>query len=330
MTAVVIPGVGGSKIYCDCGGPMNGERLYPRRERFTFKLDPHFYECGRVTTKILKSYHCISIYKNLINRLSRRGVECIPFSYDWRRDVHENASLLVQFLTGLDRKNVMLLGHSLGGLLVRIAFEFIGGLDPRNFSKIFICATPFYGSENIMDYNTESLIMYKIKDESVVLKNTPFLIAKTDIDQIFKVFRNTLLYLIPTYQLVENAEFPGVDPYIYQKVRLIHYELGKFKFPGDKLYHFYFNVNQCIRIENTFRNVYRRGDGVYINQNQLNQIWLKSGGRLVLRQRRRGDGVVVPFTSIPTNSTILYDTVWSKHSMVMNSSMIMKFIRREI
>jgi pimeloyl-ACP methyl ester carboxylesterase len=60
----------------------------------------------------------------LARRLRRQGFVVHVFSYaSVRADLHANAARLAQFLDALDADTVHLVGHSLGGILIRALFQ---------------------------------------------------------------------------------------------------------------------------------------------------------------------------------------------------------------
>jgi pimeloyl-ACP methyl ester carboxylesterase len=60
----------------------------------------------------------------LARRLRRQGFVVHAFSYaSVRADLHANAARLAQFLDTLDADTVHLVGHSLGGILIRALFQ---------------------------------------------------------------------------------------------------------------------------------------------------------------------------------------------------------------
>lgn len=81
----------------------------------------------------------------LQSHLEKRGYTVCVFSYNSIRAVHENAALLVDFVrqNRQDSEICHFVGHSLGGLLIRLAYE----IDPRLFTgRIVTLGTPHKGS----------------------------------------------------------------------------------------------------------------------------------------------------------------------------------------
>jgi pimeloyl-ACP methyl ester carboxylesterase len=88
------------------------------------------------------------------------GVNYFPFPYDWRRDNRASATRLQEkshaWLTawrarsGNPGAQLVLVGHSMGGLVARYFVEALGGwLDTK---AVVTFGTPFYGSLNAVDF----------------------------------------------------------------------------------------------------------------------------------------------------------------------------------
>ena len=80
----------------------------------------------------------------LARRLRRRRFTVHAFSYpSVRADLAANAARLARFLDALDAGTVHLVGHSLGGILIRALFHFHPNRKP---GRIVTLATPHGGS----------------------------------------------------------------------------------------------------------------------------------------------------------------------------------------
>jgi len=80
----------------------------------------------------------------LARRLRRRGFTVHAFSYpSVRADLAANAARLARFLDALDAGTVHLVGHSLGGILIRALFHYHPDRKP---GRIVTLATPHGGS----------------------------------------------------------------------------------------------------------------------------------------------------------------------------------------
>jgi pimeloyl-ACP methyl ester carboxylesterase len=93
----------------------------------------------------------------------KKGKNYFPFPYDWRRDNRANANRLrresAQWLadwraeSGRDDAQLVLIAHSMGGLISRYFIEALGGwIDTR---ALITFGTPFYGSLNALGFLVE-------------------------------------------------------------------------------------------------------------------------------------------------------------------------------
>jgi pimeloyl-ACP methyl ester carboxylesterase len=88
------------------------------------------------------------------------GQNFFPFPYDWRRDNRAAARRLEQRsadwlanwrqTSGIQEAQLVLIGHSMGGLISRYFVEALGGW--RHTRAVITFGTPFYGSVNAVDY----------------------------------------------------------------------------------------------------------------------------------------------------------------------------------
>jgi pimeloyl-ACP methyl ester carboxylesterase len=80
----------------------------------------------------------------LARRLARAGFSVVSFSYpSVRADLRANAERLNAFLAGLDAGTVHLVGHSLGGILIRALFHHFPAQRP---GRVVTLAAPHQGS----------------------------------------------------------------------------------------------------------------------------------------------------------------------------------------
>jgi len=89
-----------------------------------------------------------------------RGVNYFPFPYDWRRDNRASATRLKEksrawlkdwrAKSGNANAQLVLVGHSMGGLVARYFVEALEGW--RDTKAVVTFGTPFYGSLNAVDF----------------------------------------------------------------------------------------------------------------------------------------------------------------------------------
>ncbi|MBI3545753.1 MAG: alpha/beta hydrolase [Gammaproteobacteria bacterium] len=96
----------------------------------------------------------------LARALKRRGFVVKIFSYaSVSADLHENAAHLERFLTKLDAATIHLVGHSLGGILIRALFHYYPNQKP---GRIVTLASPHQGcrvAQNLDRYGAWRFIM---------------------------------------------------------------------------------------------------------------------------------------------------------------------------
>jgi hypothetical protein len=95
----------------------------------------------------------------------RQGENFFPFAYDWRRDNRVSAKRLATFVdeklanwrkaSGNDAAKVILIGHSMGGLVSRYYIECLGGW--QNVRRLFTLGTPHRGSLNALGFLANGL-----------------------------------------------------------------------------------------------------------------------------------------------------------------------------
>lgn len=152
-------------MYCNCAANASARRLYPQKLPFLDRLFPnrHIMECESVTTSLLRYYNGLSVYGQLIKDLKNQipNSRVLEFSYNfylYRRSlplvVQDLERLLNQMVLSGD--HLVLIGHSMGALIVRILLEHRNWWqwNPHHL-QVFLCGAPSYGSMNPLDYGVE-------------------------------------------------------------------------------------------------------------------------------------------------------------------------------
>lgn len=342
--AILVPGIAGSKLYCKCKGTTR--RLYPRKGWFfNSVIDSHAYECRDITTKPLKTFWCVSVYEKFISHMSSSPFNRVEiFSYDWRRDPVDIARDLFEFIRKLNVNqytHVKLIGHSLGGLVIRIVVEYFNALPDLNISPqqvtVYQCGTPMYGSRQISDYNYgfelaailtsmgyffSSCPLQKITNRSI-RRVKPFLFSVGDLRRIIQTSYSSMLYLLPT-PMIETLtkmlndgrlHMRGIEN--FSQVVAVHNRLAQLQFPTK--YIFFFNISYH-RIERVY--IPFRGD-IY-NKVSVHDICPGGGSGCGIHLARllKSDGLVVPYggQKIPRNCSVYVDeSEKCHHARLMNS-----------
>ena len=118
------------------------------------------------------------------------------FPYDWRRDNRVNAKILQRYLderlkqwqdyTGLKDSKIILLAHSMGGLICRYYLEVLEGW--RDCKALFTFGTPFRGSLNAVNFLVNGFQKYLL-DLTDVLSSLP-----------------SVYQLLPTYKILKLGD----------------------------------------------------------------------------------------------------------------------------
>lgn len=330
---LIIPGLGGSKIYCNCNSEQEPVKLYPK---LFGSLDEHFFDAAcKTSTKPLRSYFGISVYRTLEKRLGRAGFDVQYFSYDWRKSPLEAAQRLSQYLTNLTHVNdlqqpigkdnddatITLIGHSNGGYILRILFEYLN--YPRDaFRHIIIFGTPFFGQPELATYNKEFQLYKKMCSVDQHIKTKSILFSEQDMNAIFKHFKTTLAFFLPTTVFLdESVESVSakihtnlVDVYI---VSQIHKQLSQMR---TQKYIFVFNVSQKM----PQKIPYARTAMEFALREFPGADSLTKDGRVYTHCD--GDTVVCSPRNVLNNT--IYDSTPLPHSMAVNSSFFFECLKR--
>jgi pimeloyl-ACP methyl ester carboxylesterase len=143
---LILPGIMGSKL----GGrmPRVGTRNVSRRSQVLW-IDPLQIAAGRLTALTLPSGVALEAmgvllfsYAKLKLQLGLAGCDADFYSYDWRRGVDELGAQLAARIAA-DGRRVILVAHSMGGLVARAAARI---LPKRLLRKLIMLGTPNHGS----------------------------------------------------------------------------------------------------------------------------------------------------------------------------------------
>lgn len=338
---ILIPGLGGSKIYCCCNQVEKPKKMYPVSLPGIKPLNNHFFECTQTKTKILKTVMMVSVYRNFIRRTN-----CESFSYDWRKPVIEHAHNLYSFLVNDDDPTpVILIGHSLGGVIIRVLVEYLRPfhLIGKKIRHVFICGTPLLGSHDTNDYNCELQILPVLMQtqDTVSFQNKPRILRERDIKRFFKYFGSSLMYLMPSFVVEQISPFDkekqfeknvlqfGKHTTITMQqfivLRQVHRCLAKFDFPSNVTYHFFYNVSRKIDVRhamdrNTIKHISRK-----TNIKNVTCLNVEDMTWQVVRSLQ-SDGLILACRKLPANSIVWFDRSFATHSLLMNSPQISTLI----
>ena len=148
----------------DPNGGDIGDGIKPARLITDTYLIPVFSGFGRIvdgynrlSAQIAENFTDI-VKGNIYDDPDERAANFYEFPYDWRRDNRANAHILRRLLdkrlqrwreaSGNDNAKVILLAHSMGGLVSRYYLEVLGGW--QNCKALFTYGTPYRGSLNAL------------------------------------------------------------------------------------------------------------------------------------------------------------------------------------
>ena len=143
---LILPGIMGSKL----GGPMQrAGSKHRRRPPEVLWIDPLQIAAGRLTALTLPSGRSLKAmgvllfsYARLKLQLRIAGCDARFFSYDWRLGLDELGARLAARIVA-DGRPVVLVAHSMGGLVARAAARM---LPKRLVRKLIMLGTPNQGS----------------------------------------------------------------------------------------------------------------------------------------------------------------------------------------
>lgn len=124
-------------------------------------LIPGFWKLvdGYQKTKAIITQNFEVIEGNIYEDPQERAANCYTFPYDWRRDNRTNAKILKKLIdqrlkvwreySGNQEAKVILIAHSMGGLISRYYLEVLEGW--RDSKALFTFGTPYRGSLNAIN-----------------------------------------------------------------------------------------------------------------------------------------------------------------------------------
>jgi pimeloyl-ACP methyl ester carboxylesterase len=183
--------------------------------------------------KVLMGYHFtsqrIKDNFNLIegNIFDNKPANFYEFPYDWRIDNRINAQRLKTFLdrqlpiwrehTGLKDARVILLAHSMGGLISRYYLEVLEGwVDCK---ALLTFGTPYRGSINAIDFLANSRKLLKLVEVSDILRSFP---------SVYQLLpRYPVLKIGNSYQSIAEATIPlpNINPNMALDAKKFHDEI---------------------------------------------------------------------------------------------------------
>ncbi len=178
--------------------------------------DLPFLDDGVVATRIMPDAHLIpgfwkiDGYSTLLQSLQTEfevtvgdvyqpdpHANLFPFPYDWRRDNRATAQRLRTFVaqqlpvwrerSGHARAKVIIIAHSMGGLVARYYLEVLGGWE--YCQALFTLGTPHRGSLNALNYISNGKSFFGLVDVSPALRSY-----------------TSVYQLLPIYEVIQHGD----------------------------------------------------------------------------------------------------------------------------
>jgi pimeloyl-ACP methyl ester carboxylesterase len=277
---------------------------------------------GYTKTARLITDHFNVIPGNIYTDPDNRPANFYVFPYDWRRDNRANARILKRLIdkrlqcwrstSGAADAKVILLGHSMGGLVSRFYLEVLEGW--RDCRALFTFGTPYRGSLNAVNFLANG---YK----QLFLDLTDVMRSLTSVYQ-----------LLPVYKVVNiNGEFhrvaelnnlPNINPAKAQDALAFHREIEA-------------AVEQHLQDEQ-YRNAFTVVPISGVDQPTLQSATLRDGKLTasealpaVLSKRTDlsdGDGTVPKVSAIPIERSANFDNFFiaEKHGALQNQAQVLE------
>lgn len=148
------------------------------------------------------------------------------FPYDWRRDNSFTARRLKQFIdtrlppwqeyAGKDAK-VILVAHSMGGIVARYYLEVLGGSE--KCKALITLGTPYGGSLNALDFLANGLTKYSVNFKGTVAPLTSF----TSIYQLLPIYK--AVNTDDGLKKVTDLVIDGVDKEMARQAVAFHHKI---------------------------------------------------------------------------------------------------------
>jgi pimeloyl-ACP methyl ester carboxylesterase len=158
LPVILLPGIMGSNLY---NTPQTGEICSSRpRGKIWFGIDnlsvlwlkadstTPYNPCDQISAQDILDSGLADSYSGMLDKLQEEGYKTYKFPYDWRLDLDVNVSRLDQLIEEARSKEgvkqVILLGHSMGGLLAR---DYITDSSrAEKVAQVISVGSPYWGA----------------------------------------------------------------------------------------------------------------------------------------------------------------------------------------
>ncbi|GAB4369673.1 MAG: hypothetical protein Kow00121_09770 [Elainellaceae cyanobacterium] len=285
--------------------------------------------------KILGGYHItaklITDHFEVIegNVFDKKPANFYEFPYDWRRDNRINANLLKEFLdrqlplwrnhTGLKDAKVILLAHSMGGLVARYYLEVLEGW--QDCKVLFTFGTPYRGSINAINFLANGYKLLKLIDLTDVLRSLP---------SVYQLMpRQPVLKIDGSYQSIAKAAIPlpYIDPQKALDAWNFHSEIEAAvkRHLDDAKYLRSYKINPIVGIKQTTKlSALLTGDTITISETELPEGIDSIYGD--------GDGTVPYWSAIPQELSYEYRETYicEQHGAIQSNTEVLRQVHDRI
>lgn len=151
--AVLVPGIMGTELVLP-----DGEVVWPPKVRetlFGYRRIAKLQDIDARPTRVIANVSCVDFYRPLQSLLSQLGFKAdgdkmlLEHPYDWRRDLFDLAEELAARLDAVEADRIVIVAHSMGGLISRLMLEtqtFRGRPWFPKITSFLALATPHNGA----------------------------------------------------------------------------------------------------------------------------------------------------------------------------------------
>jgi pimeloyl-ACP methyl ester carboxylesterase len=155
-----------------------------------------------------ENYGVLNTYSPIITSLRESGYEVRFFPFDWRLDLEDNANILDQQINTWGYDKVILIGHSMGGLLARTYVE--NPAYAAKVEKVITVAAPYLGAPDLAWFMRTGEIPMLEKKLGVklgiaaiadIIRNSPGSMQLLPSDKYFQTFPSYSYFSYSYFQL---------------------------------------------------------------------------------------------------------------------------------
>lgn len=305
IVAVLIPGIMGTELVLP-----DGEVVWPPKVSETllgYKRIAKLQDASARPGRVIANVSCVDFYRPLQTLLAQLGFTAsgnkllLEHPYDWRRDLFDLAEELAARLDGITADRIVIVAHSMGGLIARLLLEPQTYRDRPWFSQIaaFIAlATPHNGAPLALArvLGLDSALGITGPDFKTLAGNPAFpsayqLLPAPGEDACWNVAKGADLAPLNFYDDAVATSL-GMSPELVARARAVHLTLNSSEAPSHVRY-FYFS-----------------GSG----HKTVTRINIDGSKAQIVSTPDAGDGTVPMWSSLPR--TVQKQVVVNEHSNV--------------